>query len=391
MKNFIIILLSILVISCNLNKKEKKSHLVPVEEVSFNTSLSYLPNDSGCFIDSNDGREYFYFCNQATESRIDIFDANGNFIDTINIKKVLNKIGKPISLTVISMDTILMSTFYTNRLVAINSNGKIWYDLDIDSILPKKFKGKDEFWALPQTSFSCNRRSLYYKVLPRHNAFLSEETFNNKDISENNLMYCKICYNYPYFFKLTNYLSDTISFEFGLNDIYPQICKENSQFSEYPKYSYINDKIIFYSTFSDRLFVINSNNFKIEKEVTLHSKFTNIGTRAVELSKDSMFIQMEASRNAMKKAGRIINVLHNNYYYYVIIKFQDFQSTKHNKNKYLSFFSVIVLNNDFTVIDEILLDATKYNQYSGIITRKGLAFQKNNVKNGKTYTIFNFF
>ena len=54
------------------------------------------------------------------------------------------------------MDTILFSSFYTNELIAINSNSEIWFYLNIDSILPEEIQGKHEFMAPPQTSFCCN-------------------------------------------------------------------------------------------------------------------------------------------------------------------------------------------------------------------------------------------
>ncbi|MDY0143939.1 MAG: hypothetical protein RBR97_18815 [Bacteroidales bacterium] len=392
MKNLLIIiaLLVFLLASCDFKDKNELC-LEPILDIHFKTEMAFYPNDAGCFMDLNSNKEYFYFCNQTTERRIDIFDPEGNFIDTIDIKKALNKIGETVSLTVISMDTILISTFYTNELIAINSNGDIWFYLNIDSIFPEEIKEKNEFWALPQTSFSCNRKNLYYKASPKFGIIVSEDSSNNHSIEDYNLMFYKKHYNSPYFFKLSNYLSDNIDYEFGLGDIYHQICEENSDFSEYPKYRYLNDKLIFYSTFSNCLFIINPDNFELEEKVELNSKFTNIGTPAVVLSKDSMFVQMDKTSKAIIKAGRIISVLYDSSHYYIPLKHQDLMPVNLNKSKYLSFFSVIVLNDDFVFVDEFLFDAKEYDQYSGMMTQKGLAFQKTNIQNGKTYTIFNLF
>ncbi|MDD4149624.1 MAG: hypothetical protein PHE33_06305 [Bacteroidales bacterium] len=386
----VVVLLVLLLSSCDF-KDRNELYLEPILDIYFKTQLAFYPNDAGCFVDFNTSKEYFYFCDQSTERRIDIFDAEGNFIDTINIKKALNKIGETVSLTVISMDTIIISSFYTNELIAINSNSEIWYYLNIDSVLSTESKGKNEFWALPQTSFSCNSENLYYKASPKFNSVITEDGSDKYSIEDYNLMYYKKHYNSPYFFKLSNYLSDTISFEFGLDDIYHEICEENSNFSEYPKYRYLNDKLIFYSIFSNCLFIINPDNFELEEKVELNSKFTNIGTPAVVLSKDGMFVQMDKASKAIKKAGRIISVLYDESYYYIVLKHQDLLPANLNKSKYLSFFSVIVLNNDFVFVDEFLFDTKEYNQYSGMMTQKGLAFKKTNTQDEKIYTVFNLF
>ena len=93
----------------------------------------------------------------------------------------------------------------------------------------------------------------------------------------------------------------------------------------------------------------------------------------------------------MEKTGKILRVFYDNSYFYIILKHQDLLPANLNKSKYLSFFSVIVLNDDFVFVDEFLFDAKEYDQYSGMMTQKGLAFQKTNTQDGKTYTIFNLF
>ncbi|MDD2637270.1 MAG: hypothetical protein PHW82_17420 [Bacteroidales bacterium] len=392
MKNIVIILalLVLLLASCDFKDKNKLC-LEPVLDIHFSTKMAFTPGDAGSFIDSNDSKEYFYFCNKPTDHRIDIFDAKGSFVKAVDIQEVANKFREVLFVTIVSMDTILFSSFYTNELIAINSNSEIWFYLNIDSILPKEIQGKHEFIAPPQTSFSCNREALYYRVYPRFKNVVAIDSINMNCIDDYNLAFYNYFYNSPYFFKLSNYFSDTLSFEFGLNDIYHQICVANSNFGEGPTYTYINDKLIFYSMFSNSLFIINSDNFKIEKEIGLSSKFTKIGHPAVVLTKGKVIEQMGESEKIMEKSGKILRVFYDNSYYYIVLKHEDLKSENPKESKTASSFSVIVLNNDFVFVDEFLFDAKEYDQYSGMMTQKGLAFKKTNTQNEKIYTVFNLF
>ncbi len=392
MKNLLIIiaLLVFMLTSCGLEKKNDL-RLKAVEDIHFKTKMAFAPADAGSFIDLVSSKEYFYFCNKPTDHRIEIFDEKGSFINAVDIQEVVEQFGEALLITIVSMDTILFSSFYTNELIAINSNSEIWFYLNIDSILPEEIQGKHEFMAPPQTSFCCNREALYYRVFPRFNNLVKIDSINMNCIDDYNLAFYKYFYNSPYFLKLSNYFSDTLSFEFGLNDIYHQICVENSNFAEGPTYTYINDKLIFYSMFSNSLFIINSDNFEIEKKIVLNSKYTNIGHPAITLTKGKVMEQMRESEKTMEKTGKILRVFYDNSYFYIILKHQDLLPANLNKSKYLSFFSVIVLNDDFVFVDEFLFDAKEYDQYSGMMTQKGLAFQKTNTQDGKTYTIFNLF
>ncbi|MDD4149622.1 MAG: hypothetical protein PHE33_06295 [Bacteroidales bacterium] len=392
MRNIVVVvaLLVLLLSSCDfMNKKELC--LEPVLDIHFNTQMAFTASYAGSFIDSNDSKEYFYFCNTPTDQRIDIFDEVGSFVESINLEEVVNKFGDEIFITLVSMDTILIATQYTNELIAINSNGDTWFYLNIDSIFPEEIQGKYRFFSLSQTSFSCNRQNLYFAASPNYNLFIPEKEFNNYSMEERTLMYYSFYYNSPYFLKLSNYLSDTISFEFGLDDIYHQICEENSDYGEFSTYKYVNNKLFFYSRFSNCLFIINPDNFQIEKKLELKSKFTKIGHPAITLSEGKVMEQRAETAQILKKIGKIDNVLFDNSYYYIVLKHPDLMPINLSKSKYLSFFSVIVLNDDFVFVDEFLFDTKEYNQYSGMMTQKGLAFQKTNTQNEKIYTVFNLF
>lgn len=210
-------------------------------------------------------------------------------------------------------------------------------------------------------------------------------------IDDYNLAFYNYFYNSPYFFKLSNYFSDTLSFEFGLDDIYHQICEDNSDYGEFPTYTYIKDKLIFYSMFSNSLFIINPDDFQIEKKLELKSKFTKIGHPAVSLTKGKVMEQRHESQKIMEKIGKILSVFYDNSYYYIVLKHEDLKSENPKESKTASSFSVIVLNDNFVFVDEFLFDAKEYEQYSGMMTKKGLAFQKTNTQNEKIYTVFNLF
>jgi len=106
------------------------------------------------------------------------------------------------------------------------------------------------------------------------------------------------------------------------------------------------------------------------------------------LTQGKMYEQMGKAGDEIKKSGRIISVLFDNDKYYVVIKHKDLIPSVLNKSSILSFFSVIVLNNDFVMEDEFLFNSKEYNQYSGLITNQGLTFQKLVSDEKKVYSVF---
>ncbi|MDD3860526.1 MAG: hypothetical protein PHW83_10035 [Bacteroidales bacterium] len=357
--------------------------------MKFNPEFAFYPNDSGTFINNKDGEEYYYFCNQSTENELKIFSSSGELTRVISLKNVINTIGNPFTISVLSEDTIIFNTFYTNEIAAINKEGDVWFYLKIDKLLPDSLSYKFEFWSNAHKWGVAN--NLYVlKSWPRYELLVDEKL----DFAGRTLMYYKGFYNSPHFLFISDMFSSNPVLRLGINDLYMDICSDDCLFSELPYYRLYNDKLIFFSEYSDKLFIINIDNMKIENKIQIKSNFTKVGGDAMKMDFKNLESQMYKQNQERTKKGRILNVLFDkNSGKYLVIVCHTKYNAKFLKHSYIpKYFSVIVLDSNFNQLEEIKFDTDQYSYISGIMTESGIAFEEinqNNIeKNEKTYVSF---
>lgn len=384
MRFFIIIISFCFLFACG-NKSKLSDKAITVERnmvMKFNPEFAFYPNDSGTFIDAKDGKEYFYFCNQSTERELKVFSSSGELVRAISLKNIIKTIGEPYTISVISEDTIIFNTFYTNEIAAINKNGDVWFYSKIDELLPDSLSNKYEFWS---NAHKWGMKSNLYvlKSWPTYNLIDDR----NLDYTERTLLWQKILYRIPHFLFIEDLFSDNPKIRMGLEDLYSDICTEDCLFDEIPYYRLYNDKLIFFSEYSDNLFIINIEDLKIEKKVQIKSNFTRVGGQAIKIDKENVTEQMKQQNPDRVKKGRIQALFFDektNKYLVLVTH------TKYNanflKHSYIpKYFSIIVLDRNFNQLGEILFDANQYNPISAIMTDSGIAFEEINQNNDKKY------
>jgi hypothetical protein len=260
--------------------------------------------------------------------------------------------------------------------------------------LPEKLQGRFEFWTNSHTSFEQNKISFFLKTWPLQSKINEQYSAENMSFADKTSCYYSELFISPYFLKITNYLSDTPTVNMGLTDLYSNICTENCHFTEIPYYKYFNNQIIVFSEYSDKLFIINPEKLKIEKQVKITSKYTPVGEIATIIDKDIIESQMDQQNVNRIAKGRISNILFDkrSQNYLIVVKHKDLLGKDFKTNKLLNCFSIIVLNKNFEQVDEVLFNKMKYNPITAIMTDEGLALEEidinNTQKNKKTYAIF---
>ena len=89
------------------------------------------------FNDKKSQKEYLYFGDCTTAKKIRFFTFEGDTIKTISLKSVTNDGEEIDDISVISLDTILALTLYTNKIYCIDGKGHCIKKIYIDSLLPK--------------------------------------------------------------------------------------------------------------------------------------------------------------------------------------------------------------------------------------------------------------
>lgn len=356
-----------------------------IKQIDFNTGFIDL-NFSFCglFTDKSTNQEFIYLTDPISKKCVKFFDINACLIDSIPLSESLshfkgNDIG---GITPFSKDTIIINSRYTNKIIAINNKGNIWYNLDIDSIITDTAKFNYEFYASYWPNTTNN--TLLFRAWPKYRNLISKGD-HKKELNkqEEKIYFYSQFYERDYFLKIENFLTDSISSNFCTKKLYKNIYNKGERLDISHFFKYINKYIYLISRDTDNIFVIDSGKIK---KIKIKSDYTTIGAKPYKISND-----VNVYENQEKKYWK--EVLHmgmiNNIYYnkntnefYIIVQHSLKNETELNKygemGKYRA-FSVIVCNKNLEKKYEYKFDGNLYNSRVSIMTEQGLLILKKDI------------
>jgi hypothetical protein len=320
-------------------------------------------------------QEVFCFFKNGDEKSLELFDSNTNLLKTIPLSDVIKKIDNIGGVYMLSLDTIIINSNYTNQIVVINSTGKIWKHLNLESKLVDSLGNQYE---LSGAVCSVNQKSnqLLYRANWRSN--VNDEL--NATVPRNRVEHCLYFNQHvqttPYFLSLTRFFSDSVNVQFKFNGFYTQIEKEIKQFGEIPSHFLIGESAYITSMYSNKIFKVNRTTFKLEKIIDIQSKHTSIGAKPLTIKKEYLDHSQDSITYICKSAGRIEQFLYHadKSCYYVVVRHN---ATVSDYDKRKICFSIIVLNKALEQTHEYVFDDFKYIGYGTLLTSEGLLLLKN--------------
>ncbi|UII28638.1 DUF4221 domain-containing protein [Fulvivirga maritima] len=360
------------------NPKDSINHIKIIEpvEADLNYSLEIMdtvliPVDSLTRTVNN--VNYFY-CSPKTELYFD-YNPAVHAIQGYNINsKVkefyieLNKEGpeaieEVIGLCVVSLDSIFLVTESPKRrILLLNSQGEVLSNWFIQEPLPSGLSEYDLYFSNNfEIEYNNERKSLILSIAVYVEPW-KLEYYNHPFIIEYSLSKNKILEQYgvfPY-----------------SNDIYFMM-EENSRFSMKDK-----EVVSFYG--SDLFLVYNSGDKKLEKIIKVSSKFLN--DEIPPIGKDIVEDQdMAAQSNYFLENGSYMVARYDskrNIIYRLIKTPMDAFNVDGSKKGYSDIeYSLMILDNNFSPIDEIKLSSKKFNPNIFFVNEQGLWLSLNNSSN----------
>ncbi len=380
--------LTLILFSCSRNKNTA----ISIETIDFKETTS------GCIVntyyDKKQKQDLIYFCGRGVKKNIKLFTVNGKLVKTIPLTNVLKLIDEIGGISIISMDTIVINSNYTNQILLINNVGEVWKEINLNNKLIDKDANIYELMA----SIDANNNTLESLI------YCSYWRSNSKDIEQSkepkgNLEYLKYfyknCYNTPHFISLANVLDSSIKIEYHLQHFYKQISKEVRVFAEPPFYTIQNNALFVYSLYSDTLFQYSRDDFSLKNKIKISSDFTKIGTSLMKINENNIRNGQDSVTFKINREGRIIKFIYSpsKNKYYCIVKHQ---VLKENVDTQKNPFSIAVYDTNFIKLDEHLFNDNNYDYNHALFTNNGLMLLKKDttkslIKNEKcTYSLLEF-
>ena len=377
----IYLLLIIIIFSCRSTEKPS-SNLLKTNTISFNTGMSVRSKNIGTYYSKTAKQEFIYFGNVETSKKIKIFSLDSKLRHSIQLDTVLKQCKKIDDFNIVSKDTIIILSQYSNMLYFINVKGEIWkkQNLNLQINTPN-----NDFYEF------CSSYTVGQTILNDTTIILSSDWRNsfNDTIKRNNIEEVKYFYqniwNTPKLLKIDNIYNDSLSYILAYNQYKVLFPKDSNYiFTQLPLYTLINDKIYSFCDYSNKITIIKPNDLTIENfiEIELKNKF-KIGRNKIESNKENIIDLQNIINVDTKEKSSIRRICYsqkqNLFFIKVLSKitYENFMKTKYRP------WVLNVYDSEFKKLDEITFNEKSQ---SGIFMNSSLGLMIQDKKEIKDYS-----
>ncbi len=383
MHRFYYFVVLLLFISCG------KENATVNKTIIFNTGFNITNRFSGAYYDKNANKKLIFFADPVSRKKLKVFNDSGQLIKDVSLKNAVNFLHNIGGISVVSSDTIILNSAYTNKLAFINSKGELWKKMDLGRYLDNKRGDVYELYSSP--SDFLLKDELFFFCEWRDNVLRKKsEDYNFNVFSEfhhNN-------FSGPYFFKVSDIYSNELTAEFGLDSFYSNLSTKSVIYLEPPHYTIVNGDLFIISVYSDKLYLVDKENLKLKKEIEISSEYTSIGTTPFPIDNNT-YTNIEALNKQKALESGYIARLHFDAVkkiYYALVFTSDKGANPKDVKSWP--FSIMTLDENFKKVDEIMMTDVDVMGAFSIMTDKGLMFYSNKNSNDaksstKEFVIYN--
>lgn len=384
LKHLSALLLPFFFVSCSHPHGDNKGNTVGLRALKYlEWSLGYapLPRCSGTYADKTENTEYLYFADITTLKCVDIATIEGEQKWHIPLTAVFEKGDKIRGIQVVSPDTILVLSNYTNQLYVLNRTGEIWKHIDLQAFLASAFQ---EEYELVTPSFE-NEIYQHGTLLLGGTRLIHLEESELEGIDGLRNLYAKANAS-PVFFQFSNLFSETMEFSYGLKGyVSKHVCGKDSMVLGKYEYCFSSDKLIKYSEYTNQLHEVSTTSLAILDSATVTSTETNVGCQPLLISDENL--QSDAIVETRQTRGCMVQMVFDHYrnLYYLSVKHDvrgrtDLDDVRDGRGPW----SLMVYNSNLELLNEILMPEQTYAPENLIVCKQGLLIGTNR-REYKTY------
>ena len=350
--------------SCDSDNKSTStipsSKLILSDSIRFKTGMITNGNYAGTLSSSkNQHDELFYFCNKNTSKKISFFNDKSELIDEVQLDSVLSRCFRIDGLDIISLDSIVILSSYSNNLFFIDRQGSVFKQISLDGLILKNLNDRFTF----RSSRSDGRFVLNDSTIVLTATWEENTKIDFSKLSHNELMkeVIKSSWKTPNLVIIHNIFSEKPTIDFNFN-IHRQVFNQfdSLAFLNFTNwYNFTNNNIIIWSFFSDEVILMDSKTNILKKESIKSSKY-KIGAKYFRINQQGPEKLQAMVNNLGKSSTFISNVLYDTqrkiYYIRILHKIPlDWFETNYYRP-----WSLLVYDENFNKLEEIPFEDKKY-------------------------------
>lgn len=387
MKYFLILLTFVSLVACS---DDGNKLAFTISRKSFKLNFEPSHTVSGLFGDSTKKNETYFFGELVTAKKIDLYDVNFKLKKSINLKKFIEELGNAEiqDAAFINKDSLLLFSEMLNTAFLIDAEGKLLKKMDINSDR-KDFKF-DLYSTMYNHFYNPSSKSMIFaQGWSARNPFPEELTTTEQIVS----------YGYnqkrliPKFVEVKDFLREgspvTVNHLKGFN---AKIFPKNSLSFEFDYYFISKNLMFFSSWYSDKVFVYDLDKKEVVNELSIKSKYTQIGAQPMTISANSVQNINDYVKECGSFKGQINRIFYDskNDLLYVMV----YHEQKNPRSQFYGVnrdWSLIVYKNLNEKIYEKKFTQGEYAVGFSMLTKSGLWIRKFNKKAPATELVFDCF
>ena len=356
----ITVVLIISLISCNGNKNED-SFLIPSETLSLS-----IPNNINCisqsieYYFSRDSGQYLYYLDEMT-NRIVIFNLEDkSIVKNFEMQKVGPEgVGNIKSIYFHHPDTILLTTGQMNAIYHINSKGEYVKKINI-----LQYINNEQY-----STYVSHSKSFCKQLLIHNNSIFAGTHLTNIFQSQDELSGFRLCLK--------------VNFENGYQELlplkFPYLNTRNLPAYSYFSKTCVNGKFVYSFLHSDLM--LSTYDHIHAKQFTAKSKF-----RKKEFKMPDFSAGMLRIARTIVETPSYLGFYYDKYrkvYYRFAYPGIEVKNSDNliELNKFKQVFSIMILDEDLSIIGEQLLPSNSYNIDMAFVGKDGLWVSTNHIEN----------
>jgi len=377
MKNpLLLIFLILLSFGC---KNERTQEIIAGKDYSFHVGYDASPMFCGAMRIPGDSSQYLYFTDVQTNKCVKIFSpGNPRAILTIPLKQALDTLGSIQSLSLRSLDTIILLSAYTNKLAVIDRTGTCYKYLDLNKYvnLPNGDVYELSGSYLNSETSAC---SLTLRAEWRSNRFDDISGKTPETELEYLLYWYDRNYHAAYLANVSGLFDDSVTVNFALSDFHVKAGGSDHVYIDDAAIARANNRLFIFSKYLNTITELNPITLKIIKQSPITSKFTKLDARPLKIEAKSInkFQEYADDISNMEAYVAGFNYDQHKHVYYLTLCHKLPKGVEEGQGYKKRPFSVMVMDEDLQVIKEVPFTDGRYFG-ANILTKYGLMIYKLN-------------
>ncbi len=347
------LIIVITIAGCQTEETEKIEKFEIIRDIEFDVGFNYSRRFSGTYFDKKDSVEFVYFANPVSGRHIKFFDLLGNLHDTVPLIEAMRNVIEIDGISIVSLDTIVISCYYSGRLLFVNNDGECWHKIDLNDAINTDDEEKYYFASSFNSGMWANSDIILLESTP------SGKRAQNSLVGDKFLDYFyKKDYESAYFLKISDYLSESPEFTFGLDGFFKNIY-DSAFTAPGPFFIYPREYVFVFHNVTDLIFKVDVNTLSIIETIQVESRDSDIGW----IHRRGTAEKLDSDRDNYAIIDLQYNSIDDEYYVFL----------NHGGNRGINNnFSIIILDSIFNKRDEIAFHDEIYSYYHSKMTREGL-------------------